>query len=150
MKLSPNMLGGLAGAIALNLVHEYARKRFKDAPAVNRIAEGGIAKVANTFGQPSPTPEVKYGMAMTGDLVANTFYYSTIAKEEGGNIWLRGLCIGLIGGLGALFLPKQVGLDDTPVTRTPLTKVLTVAWYTIGGVVAAATVQALRRQQQQG
>jgi hypothetical protein len=38
-----------------------------------------------------------------------------------------------------------MGLSDAPVTRTDKTKLLTVAWYTFGGLVTGAVIKALRK-----
>ena len=56
-----------------------------------------------------------------------------------------GAMTGLAAGVGALILTKPMGLSDAPVTRTDKTKVLTVAWYTFGGIVAGSVMKALRK-----
>jgi hypothetical protein len=38
-----------------------------------------------------------------------------------------------------------MGLGSEPSARTPATAAMTVAWYTLGGLVAAAATRALRR-----
>jgi hypothetical protein len=48
-------------------------------------------------------------------------------------------------GLGALTLTKQMGLSDTTITRTGKTKLLTVGWYTFGGIVAGSVMKALHK-----
>ncbi len=48
----------------------------------------------------------------------------------------RGL--GLAAGAGALVLPKPLGLGEAPKSRRPATRIMTVAWYLIGGLAAAA------------
>lgn len=57
----------------------------------------------------------------------------------------RGIASGLSAGIGALTLTKPMGLSDAPITKTPQTKVMTVAWYLLGGVVTALTIKALRK-----
>jgi hypothetical protein len=54
----------------------------------------------------------------------------------------RGLLLGLAAGAGAVLLPPVMGLGRQPGQRTPLTQLLTIAWYTLGGVVAGATFSA--------
>jgi hypothetical protein len=54
---------------------------------------------------------------------------------------LRGAGYGLFAGLGAVGLTQKLGLSDKPVTKTTETKVMTVAWYLLGGLVAAFVIQ---------
>jgi hypothetical protein len=58
-------------------------------------------------------------------------------------VWIKGAIAGLTAGIGAVQLPSKMGLDDTPVTYTNQTKVLTIAWYLFGGLVAAAVISKL-------
>ena len=53
-----------------------------------------------------------------------------------------GIWAGLIAGLGAVLVPRQVGLGDPPNADRRVTQLMTVAWYVIGGLVAAAAFAA--------
>ena len=57
------------------------------------------------------------------------------------SMMLRGAGYGLFAGLGAVGLTQKLGLSDKPVTKTTETKVMTVAWYLLGGLVAAFVIQ---------
>jgi hypothetical protein len=92
----------------------------------------------------SMTAKKLFPTAMAGDLVANSLYYSMADSGDRNNTLIRGTLLGLGAGLGAVTLPKTLGLNEEATTRTMKTKVLTVAWYVIGGLVAAAAINALQ------
>ncbi len=58
----------------------------------------------------------------------------------------RGAAYGLAAGIGAVTLPKPMGLNNAPVTKTTKTKILAVAWYLFGGVVSAVVMNQLKKQ----
>jgi hypothetical protein len=43
-------------------------------------------------------------------------------------------------------LPGPLGLGEAPSNRTPQTQLMTVAWYTAGGLVAGVVARALRKR----
>ena len=131
---------GVAGAVALNVLHESARQVIPHAPRVDVIGKRAIAKPRRAAGLQPPRGRALYATAMAGDLVSNSLYYSLVGVGSGRHAWTRGALLGLIGGLGAAFLPPLLGLGRQPNQRTPFTQVLTVLWYTLGGLAAAATV----------
>jgi hypothetical protein len=47
--------------------------------------------------------------------------------------------MGLLAGIGALVLPQRMGLGDPPHSELLSNKIMTVAWYTLGGLAAACT-----------
>jgi hypothetical protein len=57
----------------------------------------------------------------------------------------RGAALGLAAGLGALLLPKPLHLNEAYSNRTPRTQAMTVAYYLIGSLVAAALIKRLRK-----
>jgi hypothetical protein len=75
--------------------------------------------------------------ALAGDLLANSAYYSLATT------WTRGAVLGLAAGIGALVLPQRMGLGDPPHSELLSNKLMTVAWYTLGGLAAAWTAQCL-------
>ena len=139
------LIGGVAGAVALNVVHETARRTIPRAPRMDVIGRRGIAKTAHALGVEPPHGSRLQGAALAGDLVSNSLYYSLIGlgSDRPGATLRRGLLLGLAAGLGAVFLPPVMGLGRQPGHRGAFTHLLTVAWYTIGGLAAAAVLQAL-------
>jgi hypothetical protein len=62
------------------------------------------------------------------------------------NTMIRGALLGIAAGLGAVFLPETLDLHERPTHRTVKTKILTVTWYVIGGLVAAAAINAMDKR----
>jgi hypothetical protein len=54
--------------------------------------------------------------------------------------------LGVAAGLGALFLPKPLHLNEEYSNRTPRTQAMTVGYYLIGSLVAAALIKYLRKK----
>jgi len=145
-KIITSILGGLAGAAALNILHQTVKEFEHDAPRVDLIGEEAIAKGLDKVGVTPPTGDTLFTLTLTADLISNAFYYSLIGCGNKKHLPLRGAAAGLAAGIGALVLTKPMGLSDAPVTRTEKTKVMTVAWYTFGGVVAGLVIEALRKK----
>ena len=103
------------------------------------------AQAASAVGDvPEPSNPALYNMALAGDLVFNSAYYSLATT------WTRGAALGLLAGVGALVLPKRMGLGDPPKSELLSNQLMTVAWYVVGGLAAAWTAQCLatRRAEQ--
>ena len=145
MKIIKNLLGGLAGAVALNMLHETVKRYYHNAPRVDLVGEEALYKLSKAANVEPPTGDNLYLATLAGDIVSNALYYSTIGAGKNKYIIPRGIGLGLLAGIGALTLTEPMGLNDAPVTRTPQTKALTVAWYTFGGLVTALTIKALRK-----
>lgn len=139
------LASGVAGAVALNLVHETARRTVPRAPRMDVIGRRGIAKTAYALGVEPPHGQRLQAAALAGDLVSNSLYYSLVGlgSDRARPTWRRGLLLGLAAGLGAVLLPPVMGLGRQPGHRGPFTHLLTVTWYTIGGMAAAAVLRAL-------
>jgi hypothetical protein len=145
MKLIENILGGLAGAVALNLLHQAVKQFDHEAPRVDLVGEEALSKGMKAIGLDPPTGKALFVATLAGDLMSNACYYSTLGFGNKKHLLVRGAAIGLAAGVGALTLTEPLGLRDAPVTRTDKTKLLTVAWYTFGGIVAGAVIKAIRK-----
>lgn len=146
MRISLALASGAAGAVTLNLVHETARHLIPQAPHVHRVAMRAIARPIRRLGRTPPAEERLYLWALAGDLVSNALYYSLVGLGKPRRPVARGAGLGLAGGLAAVALPGPMGLGSEPVARSPATQVMTVAWYTLGGLAAAAAFQSLNRR----
>ncbi|GAB3300532.1 hypothetical protein [Hymenobacter tenuis] len=136
---------GFAGALVLTLVHETMRQvRPIDAPRMDILGERGLRKLLFKANAPQPDADTAYGLTMLGDLVSNGLYYSLVGTGSG--VWWRGAALGLAAGVGGVVLPGPLGLGDGPSNRTTQTKAMTVAWYLLGGLVAASVSQLWSRQ----
>lgn len=144
MKVIINIAGGMAGAAALNILHETVKHLDHMAPRIDLVGEEALTEIIKSAGAEPPKGNSLYAATLAGDILSNTLYYSLIGVGKKRNLLLRGAGYGLAAGVGALVLTKPLGLSDAPVTRSNKTKALTVAWYFIGGLVAAMTIKSLK------
>ena len=145
MKLLPSLAAGFAGAIALNILHETVRRlRPQDAPRMDVLGERGLRKILNLADLPQPSEGKAYTATLLGDVLSNGLYYTVVGSGKH-SLW-RGLALGVAAGVGGVVLPGPMGLGEAPSNRTPQTKAMTVAWYTVGGLVAGTVAQALRKR----
>ena len=145
MKILPSLAAGFAGAIALTALHETARRlRPQDAPRMDVLGERGLRKILRLEDLPQPTATTAYSITMLGDVLSNGLYYSLVGsgKHSRG----RGFALGVLAGVGGLLLPGPLGLGTAPSNRTLQTQAMTVAWYTVGGLVAGLVARGLRRR----
>lgn len=140
-KLMTALVSGLAGAAALTILHETVRRVRHDAPRMDTLGRRAIAKTLEATGIEAPPEGQLQAVALGGDIVANTLYYSLACL--GKPSFARGAVLGAAAGLGALVLAPLMGLGSRPGARTPQTAAMTVAWYTVGGLAASAAHQAL-------
>lgn len=107
------------------------------------IGMHALSKLLRKMDKPVPGRSKLFNLTMAGDLVGNALYYSITGAGSRRKAWIKGAWLGLSAGLGAVLLPKHLQLPNAPSNRTNETKVLTVAIYLLGGLVAAATYNAL-------
>ena len=145
MTLTKSLISGAAGALALTAVHQIARLLTDDAPRMDLLGMRALARTLRAADAPVPDRDTLYDATLAGDLVSNTLYYSLVGVGEQGGEGTRGAVLGVLAGVGAVVLPPLLGLGSAPSRRTPSTAVMTVAWYTLGGLAAATTARLLRR-----
>ncbi|WP_299825884.1 hypothetical protein [uncultured Pontibacter sp.] len=136
------MASGLAGAVVLTVVHETLRRFVPDAPRMDVLGMRSIEKLMTKADeQPPQDKEELHTWALAGDVISNSLYYSLAGT--GSSAWWRGAALGAAAGAGALLLPGPLGLGEQPSNRTTKTQVMTVSYYLLGGLVAAALGYAL-------
>lgn len=145
MNTTKNLLAGLGGAIALNIIHESLKHTGSDMPRVDLVGEEALQKGLAYVGKQINDENQLYRATLAADLFSNAIYYSFIGSGSGKNVWSRAVVLGLAGGIGAVALPKPVGLNPIPVTKTNQVKILTVSYYLAGALVTAALVCALKK-----
>ena len=145
--LNDSVVSGMAGAVALTAVHQAAKMMTPAAPQMDVLGMRAIARATGTSGMADESADVDaernprlFEYALAGDLLANSAYYSLATT------WTRGAVLGLAAGIGALVLPRRMGLGDPPHSELLSNKIMTVAWYTLGGLAAAWTAQCLARK----
>ena len=139
-------IGGLAGACTLTLLNESVKKLDKDAPRMDLLGMNAVARLMKGNNILAQTAGKIFPVALAGDLVTNSLYYSMADTGDKSQTLIRGALLGLGAGLGAVVLPKTLGLNDDATTRTVKTKVLTVSWYVIGGLAAALAINLLNKR----
>jgi hypothetical protein len=130
------LLAGAAGAAALTAVHQAARRYRTDAPRMDVLGMRALARGARAVDIEPPRRRQLYRATLAGDLVANTLYYAAVARSR--SPVRAGLALGAAAGVGALVLPPPMGLGRPPHVESWANRAMTVAWYTIGGLVAGA------------
>jgi hypothetical protein len=53
-KLASSIMGGIAGAVALNILHQAVKQFDRDAPRVDLVGEEAITKGLEKAGMPPP------------------------------------------------------------------------------------------------
>lgn len=134
------LLAGALGAATTNLLHEAVRRTIPDAPRVDLLGMQALSKLVATQTDP-PKGRALYAATLAGDLLSNTAYFSLIALGPRSHALKIGFAVGTVAGLGAVLLPKPLGLSDSTTSRTQTTAALTLALYALGGL---ATGFALR------
>jgi hypothetical protein len=86
-------------------------------------------------------------VALAGDLLANSAYYSAIAAPTLGETWLRAAVLGTAAGLGALLLPERLGLGPPPHSEHRDNQLMTVGWYVVGAAAAAVAATLIGRDE---
>lgn len=138
-------IGGLAGACTLTLLNESVKKLDKDAPRMDLLGMNAVARLMKGQSILSQTAGKLFPVALAGDLVSNSLYYSMADTGHKNGTLARGVLLGLAAGLGAVVLPRTLGLNEDATTRTVKTKFLTVSWYIIGGLAAALAMNLLHK-----
>lgn len=122
------IIAGFGGALALNILHEVIRKNFTNVPHINEVGEEALLKMTEGTDLKIRDENSLYAFTLAGDVVSNGLYYSATATNHN-------LISGLAAGVGAVFLPKQMGLDEQPVAGSDQKKLMTVAYYVFGALV---------------
>lgn len=134
--LSASLAAGLAGAVALTLVHESMRRVTPNAPRMDVLGERAIAKSMRAFGVRPPREPRLHQLALVGDIATNTLFYALVGRGPGA--WLRGAFLGTLAGVGAVLLPPVLGLGRWPRGTNRATKFMTCGYYVTGAITAAA------------
>ena len=143
--LSKSLLSGLAGAVALNVLHETVRQFVPQAPRADILGMRSIKKGFQKAGEQPPTGNTLYGLAILGDVTSNALYYSLVGVSPKQPL-LTGAVLGALAGVGAVTLPGPMGLGEAPTTRTPSTVAMTIGWYLFGGLVTGVVYRTVSQR----
>ncbi|EDM37773.1 hypothetical protein PBAL39_15149 [Pedobacter sp. BAL39] len=140
-----NLIAGLAGAAALNILHESLKNK-RSTPRIDFLGEQALQKTVRYFGGNITDTDDLYKATLAGDLISNTIYYSWIASAKRKNLWTKAVAMGLLAGVGAITLPEQMGLNPKSVAKTNEIKAMTVGYYVFGALVTALVSSAFKRK----
>jgi hypothetical protein len=146
MKTIASLGGGLAGAAAVTLIHESVKKIVPKAPRMDLLGMNAISKGLNAAGIKTPTGTKLYTMALVGDILSNSLYYSIAGTGNEKNIWLKSSMLGLAAGVAAITLPAPLGLEEKHSNKTIETKLMTVGLYVAGALVATAIMKLMAKK----
>lgn len=142
--VSKAFASGAIGAGVLTLIHQSARGRLPRAPRMDVVGMRAVDRVTEWMGaRVLPRPQL-HRAALAGDMIANSLYYSMVPGRTPAATWQRGLMLGAMAGVGALSLPERIGLGTPPDSNSRSNQLMTVAWYVLGGLAAAAAANAFR------
>jgi hypothetical protein len=144
------LVAGVAGAVAVNVVHELTRyaaggnPSTDRVPRLDRLGEDGVVLAANALGLTPPRRGMpRYATAMAGDIAINAGLYALTAGMTKSPL-VGGTVAAVAAGVAGLLTPKLVGLEKHTGT-TAQAKAMTFADYAIGGVVTGLVLALLRR-----
>jgi hypothetical protein len=132
------LANGLVGAAVLTAIHQAARRYIPDAPRMDIVGMRAFTQLFRIAGVEPPERQRLYALTMAGDLLSNGIYYSAVGSSGSRGVWPRAVALGLAAGVGAVVLPEPLGLGKPPHIERARTKLLTVALYLTGALVAAA------------
>jgi len=139
------LASGAIGAGVLTLIHQSARRRIPRAPRMDVVGMRAVDRITEWMGaQVLPRPQL-HRAALAGDIIANSLYYSMVPGRTAAATWQRGVMLGAMAGVGALSLPERLGLGTPPNSGSRSNHLMTLAWYTLGGLAAAAAANAFGR-----
>lgn len=142
-----NFLAGLGGAIVLNLLHESLKKKKMDTPRIDLVGEEALQKTLGYFGTKIENKDTLYKATLASDLISNATYYSMIGNSTE-NVWGKAVSLGLVAGIGAVMVPKEIGLDEEPVAKNNQVKAMTVGYYLVGALATAVILTVLKSKKQ--
>lgn len=145
MKQQSSIISGLAGSLALTLLHEVLKRTVTAPPRMDKLGRQGLSKVLSAAGAEISSKQNLQTITLSGDIIGNAAYYSMVGIKPKYSL-LTGAALGLTAGIGAVALPEKIGLNEQYSNATNKTKVLTVLLYLTGGLVAGAVHTMLERK----
>lgn len=128
---------GLVGATSVAVLNHVAGRYLPGAPRLDVLGMQLATVAFNKIGIGPPRGLPLKILALVGSLASNSMFYGLVGLGRPRTAWLRGGTLGLAMGVGALALPAAFGADKNATPRTPTAKAGTLAWYVVGGILAA-------------
>ena len=128
---------GFIGALAVTAANQLGKRFLPQAPRLDVLGMRFASQAMRKAHVKEPPRPWLFAISLIGDLVSNSMFYGLVGAGRAKTAWLRGSLLGLLAGLGAVFLPGPIGLGNKPTNRTSGTSIFTVCWYLLGGLLAA-------------
>lgn len=152
MKLANVIEGGVAGATTLTLLQEALHSIDTKSPRPFFHKSGVMKKLKKSSGKPQQ--QSKLFITLAGELLANAAYFGLGGLGKKKNAVLTGGLLGTAAGLGVAFLAGAETNHTTENANGRLPepdadlkkKLLTVALFTAGGVVAGIAMKRLNKK----
>jgi hypothetical protein len=142
VKRTLDLGSGLVGAASVTLLNYLGKRYLPRAPRLDIIGLRLMMAAFNKAGIEPPRAFPLKIIALIGDLISNSIFYGLVGLGKPRTAWLRGGALGLAIGIGAVALPGTLGMGNDTTARTPMSKAGTIAWYVLGGLLAALTFAA--------
>ena len=137
MNISAAAVSGIAGAAAVTVLNEAVRRAAPgSAPRMEILGMRAAKAGFEAAGVEVPPRRQLMPMTFAAEGVSNTAYYSLVGLAKPENAIVTGAMLGLAAGVGAVVLPGPMGLGEMPSARSTETKLMAVAWYLAGGLIA--------------
>ncbi|MES2387972.1 MAG: hypothetical protein V4543_08215 [Bacteroidota bacterium] len=150
MSISPTIGSGLAGAAALNILHEVLRRSTTDAPRMDWLGKEVLAKSLKSVNIDPPKGTNMDIASLAGDILGNGGYYTIIGMGDPETAPLRGLLVGAAAGAGAILIPKYTGLNEKATNKNLANQALTIGLYALGGLAAGLAAMWIGRHKKSG
>jgi hypothetical protein len=142
MKGTLRVGSGIVGATSVALLNYLGSRYLPRAPRLDILGLQLAAAAFDKVGIRPPRGLPMKILALVGSLVSNSMFYGLVGLGTPRTAWLRGAALGLAMGVGVLTLPAALGVGERETGRPPIAKVGTLAWYVLGGILAAITFAA--------
>jgi len=145
--MKKSLRSGLLGALAVTAANQVGKWVMPGAPRLDVLGMR-LASLAMQKAHVKPLRGLPlYMVSLLGELVSNSLFYALVGLGPARTAWLRGSLLGLSAGMGAIALPEPLGIGKSPTANTKQTKVATVGWCILGGLIAALTYKRLQREE---
>jgi hypothetical protein len=138
---------GVIGAGAVTILNHMGKRFLPHAPRLDVLGMRLFSKLFNKANIAPPKGKALFGLSLIGEMISNSAFYGLIGMGNPKNAWVRGGLLGLAAGVGATALPEPMNLGKRPTARRKSTVVVTIAWYVLGGLLAALAYRKMRPSQ---
>jgi len=149
MKLASAIEGGITGATTLSLLQEALHKIDTKSPRPFFHKSGVVKQLKKSSGKPHK--QHKLYIALAGELLASIGYFGMAGLGKKKNAVLTGGLLGAAAGLGIAFFnedddAKRVNGAEIDAEDELQKKIITVALYTAGGLLAGTAIKRLDKK----